>query len=61
MTDNPYLDVDKKILGEIYSSNEPMENLEVLCDKFGARWPGTPEDIGSVKFMVDKLKEYGLS
>ena len=57
---NPYSEVDKKILGEIYSSNEPMENLEVLCDRYGARWPGTPEDIGSVKFMVDKLKEYGL-
>ncbi|MBC8497874.1 M28 family peptidase [Candidatus Bathyarchaeota archaeon] len=57
---NPYSEVDKKILGEIYSSNEPMENLEVLCDKYGARWPGTPEDIGSVKYMVDKLKEYGL-
>jgi len=45
---NPYSEVDKKILGE------------VLCDKYGARWPGTPEDSNSVKFMVDKLKEYGL-
>jgi len=57
---NPYLDVDKKILSEIYSGDEPMKNLEVLCDIHGSRFPGTPGDLGSVHFMVEKLKEYGL-
>ena len=57
---NPYADVDKKILGEIYNSNEPWDNLEVLCDVYGCRWPGTDDDLNSVKYMVDKLKEYGL-
>ena len=60
MVDNPYLDVDKKIMAEIYTSSEPMDNLKVLCDVYGARWPGTPEDIGSVKYMVEKLESYGL-
>ena len=60
MNVNPYLDVDKKILAEIYSGDESMKNLEVLCDIHGSRFPGTPGDLGSVKFMVEKLKEYGL-
>ena len=57
---NPYLDVDKRIMAEIYTGDEPMKNLEVLCDVHDSRFPGTPGDLGSVKFMVDKLKEYGL-
>jgi Iap family predicted aminopeptidase len=37
-----------------------MDNLKVLCDVYGSRFPGTPGDIGSVKYMVEKLTEYGL-
>ena len=58
---NPYLDVDKKILGEIYSSSECMKNLEKICDEFGSRFPGTPGDKKAVEFMVKKFKEYGLT
>jgi Zn-dependent M28 family amino/carboxypeptidase len=57
---NPYLEVDQKIVSEIYSKSEPMDNLISLCDVYGSRWPGTPGDLGSVKFMVDKLKSYGI-
>jgi len=57
---NPYLDVDKKIVSEIYTSSGIMDNLKVLCDVYGSRFPGTPGDIGSVKYMVEKLTEYGL-
>ncbi len=60
MVDNPYIDVDKKIMAEIYTNSEPMDNLKVLCDVYDSRWPGTEDDINSVKFMVDKLKEYGI-
>ena len=56
---NPYLDVDKEILAEIYTSREPMDNLEVLCDVHGSRFPGTPGDRGAVDYVVEKLKEYG--
>ncbi|MBT6603845.1 peptidase M28, partial [Candidatus Bathyarchaeota archaeon] len=57
---NPYLDVDKKIVSEIYTSSGIMDNLKVLCDVYGSRFPGTPGDIGSVKYIVEKLTEYGL-
>jgi len=58
--DNPYLDVDKKIVSEIYTSSEQMDNLKILCDVYGSRFPGTPGDFGSVKWMVEKLKGYGI-
>ena len=57
---NPYLEIDKAILGESYSSTEAMDNLTVLCDEYGSRFPGTPGEKGSVDFMVEKLKSYGL-
>ncbi|MCW4049424.1 MAG: M28 family peptidase, partial [Candidatus Bathyarchaeota archaeon] len=56
---NPYLDVDKKIMAEVYTSSEPMDNLKVLCDVHDSRFPGTPGDKGSVDYMVEKFKEYG--
>jgi aminopeptidase YwaD len=58
---NPWLDVDKKIVSEIYTSSEPMDNLRVLCDVYGSRFPGTPGDLPSVKYIVEKLKGYGIS
>jgi Iap family predicted aminopeptidase len=58
---NPYLDVDKKVMAEVYTSSEPMDNLKVLCDVYGSRFPGTPGDRPSVEYMVKKLKEYGCS
>jgi hypothetical protein len=56
---NPNLKVEKKIVAEIYTSSEPMDNLVVLCDIHGSRFPGTLGDKGSVDFMIKKFKEYG--
>lgn len=60
LVENPYLEVDKKIVSEIYISSESMDNLKVLCDVYGSRFGGTPGDFGSVKWMVEKLKSYGI-
>jgi hypothetical protein len=56
---NPYLDIDKKIVAEVYTSSETMDNLKILCDVHDSRFPGTPGDRGSVDFMIKKLKLYG--
>jgi aminopeptidase YwaD len=56
---NPHLEVDKKFMAEIYTSSEPMDNLEILCDVHGSRFPGTPGDKGAVDYVVKKFKEYG--
>ena len=41
---NPFLAFDQKILGDVYTSREVMENLLVLCDDFGARFGGTKSE-----------------
>ena len=58
--ENPHLEVDKRIVSEVYTSSEPLDNLKILCDVYGSRFPGTPGDLGSVKYMVEKLKGYGI-
>ena len=60
MVENPYLKVDKQIVSEIYTTSEPMDNLKVLCDVYGSRFPGTKGDLRSVKWMVKRLKKYGV-
>lgn len=56
---NPYLYVDKEIMAEIYTGSQLMDNLEVLCDVYGSRFPGTPGDKDSVDYMVEKFREFG--
>ncbi|MBT3314925.1 MAG: M20/M25/M40 family metallo-hydrolase [Anaerolineae bacterium] len=58
---NPHLPLDQKILGDIYSSREAMDNLEVLCDDFGSRFGGTAGEKLAADFIATKYKEYGLS
>ncbi|TRO49022.1 M20/M25/M40 family metallo-hydrolase [Candidatus Bathyarchaeota archaeon] len=57
---NPFSDVDRRILGEVYGSTETMENLVVLCDDYNSRWPGSGDDRRACDYMVAKLEEYGL-
>ena len=60
MAENPYLDVDRQMLGDIYTSSEPMDNLTVLCDDFGSRFGGTEGERLAARFMRDKFRDYGL-
>lgn len=56
---NPYRNLDSQILGSIYSSSEPMENLTILCDEYGSRTAGGG-DRGACEYMKSKFEEYGL-
>jgi len=58
---NPYLSLDQKIVGDIYTSPEAMDNLSVLCDDFGSRFGGTEGEKLAAEFIRSKLEEYGLS
>ncbi|OGG57281.1 MAG: hypothetical protein A3F84_02160 [Candidatus Handelsmanbacteria bacterium RIFCSPLOWO2_12_FULL_64_10] len=58
--ENPYLDLDRRMLGDIYTSSEPMDNLTVLCDDFGSRFGGTQGERQAALFLRDRLREYGL-
>lgn len=57
---NPYLQLDRQMVGDIYTSQEVMENLTVLCDEYGARFAGTPEEREAANFIATCFKRYGL-
>ncbi len=58
--ENPYLAIDCQIVGDIYTSREVMDNLTVLCDDFGSRFAGTPEERKSAEFIAETFTRYGL-
>ena len=60
MTHNPHLPLDQKIVGDIYTSTETMDNLSVLCDDFGSRFGGTEGERFAADFIAAKFEEYGL-
>lgn len=61
MSNNPFLSIDRQIMGDVYTSSEVMDNLVVLCDDFGSRFGGTEGEKQAAEFMRDKFIEYGLS
>lgn len=52
--------LDCLLVGDIYTSREVMDNLTVLCDDFGARFAGTPEERKAAEFIHDTFARYGL-
>ena len=57
---NPYLEIDREIVGDTYTSAEVMNNLTVLCDDFGSRFSGTPEERKAAEFIAETFDRYGL-
>jgi hypothetical protein len=52
--------VERRILGEVYSTSEAMTNLTVLCDDFGGRLAGTEENKAAAEFILGRFEEYGF-
>ncbi|UCH57455.1 MAG: M28 family peptidase [Candidatus Bathyarchaeota archaeon] len=53
-------EVERRILGEVHSSSEAMSNLTALCDDFGGRFAGTPENREAAEFLLGRFEEYGF-
>lgn len=60
MTTNPYLAIDQKMVGDVYTCSEVMDNLTILCDDFGSRFGGTEGEQLAAEFIKEKFEEYGL-
>ncbi len=58
---NPFLELDRKMVGDIYTSPELMDNLLMLCDDFGSRFGGTKGERQAAEFFKAKMESYGLS
>lgn len=60
MIENPFVEVDRLMVGDIYTNNEVMENLLVLCDDLNGRFAGSAEEKLAAEFIENKLASYGL-
>ncbi len=58
---NPFLSLDRQIIGDVYTSAQAMDNLIVLCDDFGSRFGGTEGERQAAEFFKAQFEEYGLS
>jgi Zn-dependent M28 family amino/carboxypeptidase len=58
---NPHLSLDQQIVGDIYTSDESVKNLSVLCDDFGSRFGGTEGERLAAEFIKSKFEAYGLA
>jgi aminopeptidase YwaD len=56
---DPYRQIDKDMVGEIWVSTEAMDNLANLCS-YGSRWGGSEGERLAVDYMVKKYLEYGM-
>ena len=52
-------DIDKAIVGEIWTSTEAIDNLTNLC-AFGSRFGGSKSERLAVDYMVDRFRQYGM-
>lgn len=59
-TQNPFLATDQKMVGDVFTDTEVMDNLTILCDNFGSRFGGTPGEKQAAEFLAQKMRDYGL-
>ena len=53
--------LDQLLAGLIFTSREVRSNLETLCDDLGSRFAGTREEEQASGFLLEKLRQYGLT
>ncbi|MCW4051319.1 MAG: M28 family peptidase [Candidatus Bathyarchaeota archaeon] len=59
MLNERYLKDERTLIGEIWQSGEIYENMLIMADEIGSRFPGTASEKQAQEYMVEKLKEYG--
>jgi aminopeptidase YwaD len=59
-TENPFLDVDRGIIADAYTSNETRDVLHTLSDTIGIRFAGTDGERRGAEYIAGKFEEYGL-
>lgn len=60
MADDRLTEIDRHILGTIWTSNESMKNLTYLCDDLGHRFAGSDREHKAGEYLKQKMEEYGL-
>lgn len=53
-------ELDRIVLGEIWTSDEAWRNLVYLCDDLGHRFAGSERERRAAEFLADRMHAYGL-
>jgi aminopeptidase YwaD len=53
-------DIERHVLGDVWTSGEIYANLKHLCDKLGSRFGGTGSEHAGALFLLRKMQDYGL-
>lgn len=53
-------DIEKHVLGEVWTSDEMYSHLRYLCDDLGSRFGGSESEHQAGEFLLGKMQEYGL-
>jgi aminopeptidase YwaD len=57
---NRLRDIDRHVIGEIWTSDGIYRNLRHLCDDLGHRFGGSTSEHAGAEFLAEKMREYGL-
>ena len=54
-------DAERLLVGDIYTSREVLDTLEVLCDDFGSRWAGSESERQAADYLLSRFQDFGLA
>lgn len=60
MANDSFRDMERHIISEVWTSNEPYDTLRELCDDIGHRFGGSESERKGAEFIKAKLESYGL-
>lgn len=53
--------LERRLLGDVWTTDEPWDNLVHFCDVIGNRWAGSDSEHAGGEWLKGKLEGYGLS
>ena len=60
MATDSFREMERHIIGEVWTSNEAYDTLRELCDDIGHRFGGSESEHKGAEFIKAKLESYGL-
>src|SRR5688500_7198289 len=60
MSSDRFREMERQIIGDIWTTDESYEVLRQLCDEVGHRFGGSESERAGAEFLKRKMEEYGL-